>query len=94
MVDAQETYIQVDVRCRYGDELYRPAYRIYIDGDLLAERSFIWRDESTFVRENIVVFIGPGKHYLKIDKVGDARNYLDFTNVTVNGKLSDFEFYI
>ena len=39
-----------------------PFYRIFIDGELFTERSFIWDADSTHIRENIAANLDPGPH--------------------------------
>lgn len=94
MNDIEQVEITVDVWCREGDELYQPAYRIFVDGDLLAERNYLWTDTNLFIREHIYVDIGPGKHYLKVDRIGDVRDSLMISNIKVNGNPADFEFSV
>ena len=43
-----------------------PIYRIYVDDDLLTERTYMWSDPS-YVEENIIVLLDSGKHTLRIE---------------------------
>ena len=45
--------ITVDVYAKWIEKT--PAYRVYVDNDLLTERDFIWSSHSNFIRENILV---------------------------------------
>lgn len=44
-----------------------PKYRIFVNSDLLTERSIYWDFTSQYLRENIVVELEPGIHTLRID---------------------------
>ena len=44
-----------------------PKYRIYVNSDLLTERSIYWDYTSRYVRENLVIALDPGIHQLKIE---------------------------
>lgn len=43
-----------------------PFYRIFIDGELFTERSFIWDADSTHIRENIAANLAPGRHVAEV----------------------------
>ena len=61
-----------------------PVYRVYIDGDLLTERTWIWPAYETFICERIEVDIAPGEHRLElVDCSKTGVFYLK--NVTVDG---------
>lgn len=91
---SEQIEIKLDVHCRYGDELYRPSYRIFVDGDLLAERNFIWAGSRTYIEELLTVNLDHGKHYIKVDKINDPRMLLSVDNVRINEEPGDFEFSI
>ena len=52
-----ETDISVQVHRLSGDQDYN--YRLYINDDLITERTWIWRDCHVFVEENFKVDIDP-----------------------------------
>lgn len=43
-------------------------YRIYIDDDLITERTFIW-DTQTHISENIFVSLDQGEHSIKVQSI-------------------------
>jgi hypothetical protein len=45
-----------------------PTYRVYVDDDLLTERSWVWPAYEVFVREYIEVEVEPGAHRLTISE--------------------------
>lgn len=46
-----------------------PKYRVYVDSDLLVERTFLWDNNKNFIQENLVLVVEPGAHTLKIERV-------------------------
>lgn len=91
---SKQLEIKLDVHCRFGDELYRPAYRIFVDGDLLAERNFIWAGDQSYIEELLTVQLNEGKHYIKFDKISDPRGLLYFDNIRIDGSPGALEFSI
>jgi hypothetical protein len=76
--------IALDVYCsNSGGE---PIYRIYVNDDLLTERTWIWTTYDTYIRENIEVDIDPGTHRLSIEKLKDSVKFIA-KNLTVDGNL-------
>ncbi len=68
-----------------------PKYRIFVNSDLLTERSVYWDFTSQYVRENIVVELEPGIHILRIDlakgkgEIGlDNVKFHNINNIDVN----------
>jgi hypothetical protein len=85
-----EVKITADIYC---DRNFRPlefatdaqkSYRVYMDGDLLTERTYIWDNAEQFVRENIIVDIEPGPHEFKVIPAYPYYNVFSFKNFTVN----------
>ncbi len=78
----KETEISLDVYCRWIVTTY--AYRIYVDDDLLTERTYVWNNNSQFVRENIVVYLDPGEHTIRIEPVNPLFKGFRYENVHIN----------
>lgn len=79
------TVITLDVYCdttQHGT----PVYRVYVDNDLLTERSWIWPAYEIFIQENLEVDIEPGAHQVRIENCG-AETVFRPRNLTVNGEL-------
>jgi hypothetical protein len=76
--------ISVDVWCNY-DDFVKPAYRVYVDSDMLTERTFIWKSASQFIREHIEVNLAPGVHYLTIENLSPEMAAYRIENVQVDG---------
>jgi hypothetical protein len=77
--------VKVDVYCDHV-QTGEPVYRVYVDGDLLTERTWIWPTYEVYIRENIEVEVGTGSHLLRIENVYNNANFA-CKNLTVNGQV-------
>jgi hypothetical protein len=74
--------LTVDVYCTRGEG--SPTYRVYVDDELLTERTWGWPAYEMYVKEIISVNVAPGAHRLEVRECNcDAVFYVK--NVTVNG---------
>jgi hypothetical protein len=74
--------LTVDVYCIRGEG--NPTYRVYVDDEMLTERTWSWPIYEVFVKEMIEVNVEPGAHRLEIRECNcDAVFYVK--DVTVNG---------
>ena len=64
----REVELTFEIRCL--DVSKFPAYRIYVDGDLITERSFIW--EGVILKEHIYVMLEVGNHEVKLEELFDS----------------------
>jgi hypothetical protein len=87
----KEYKITVDVYAHWGDT--PPRYRIYLDGDLMTERDFVWPSHQTFIREHIIVDLEPGQHQLEVEQVG-KNGTITQKNVVVDGNPCLAEFTV
>jgi hypothetical protein len=78
------TAITIDVYCTLADNA--PAYRLFVDDELLTERSWIWPSYEVFIKENITVDIDEGQHNIKL--IGKNGKFT-FKNITVNNRAID-----
>jgi len=83
--------ITVDVYAHWGDK--PPVYRVYVDNDLLTERSFIWPGNKEYVKENILVNLSAGEHSIIVEQYGD-NGTITAKNITVDGVTSSNKFVI
>ena len=67
-------HINVDVKCHWSEN--PPIYRIYIDGDLITERTFGWPGYDTFLRENIICNLDSGIHNINIENCSPNGSFL------------------
>lgn len=89
-MNTKDVELTVDVLCKWGP--YSPSYRIYVDNNLLTERTYIWNNEEAYIREHIVINVPPGDHTLTLEKCGERWIFGEFslTNLTVDGKPAEF----
>jgi hypothetical protein len=76
--------ISVDVWCDY-DDFVKPAYRVYVDSDMLTERTFIWKSASQYIREHIEVNLETGSHYLTIENLTPEMAVYRIENLQIGG---------
>lgn len=79
-----EAVITVDIFCHWDAE--PKAYRIYVDNDLLTERTYLWRNTDQFVRENIIISAEPGDHQFKLEPVDSNFTGFQWQNFTINNQ--------
>ena len=91
----KEYKINIDVFCvKHNNE--NPVYRIYLDGDLITERTYIWNNakppatnEGQYVKENIWVNLGPGTHNVKLESVDPNFKGFYFKNLMVDDNSAE-----
>jgi hypothetical protein len=90
------TTVAIDVYCQKTHE-GNLVYRLYMDNDLLTERTWIWPAYEIYLNEVMEVELEPGEHCVKL--IND--NNITFKNVSVNqnivsiaDKLQEFVFKI
>lgn len=77
------TSIKVDVYCTTTNG-GQPSYRVYVDDELLTERTWIWAAYETYICENIEVELDSGEHEVKIAPIGKLQPFKP-KNLRVNG---------
>jgi hypothetical protein len=67
-------------------------YRVYIDDELITERTWIWGD-SVYLKEIIWVDIEPGQHCLKIEPIlpNPAQARFSIDNFRTNGIIESIK---
>jgi len=68
MDTTQHRTMTFDVKATWHDEP-PPIYRIFVDGHLITERTFVWAGHETYIKENLVCDLPPGTHVVKIENV-------------------------
>ncbi|CAB4133626.1 hypothetical protein UFOVP257_348 [uncultured Caudovirales phage] len=81
-----ECLIVADVHCHWSNT--PPSYRLYVDEDMLYERTFGWAGYQSYIEERIVCELDAGIHVLRVENCSDlskgaSRFY--FNNVLVDG---------
>lgn len=67
-------HIKVDVTCHWSD--HAPIYRIYVDDDLIVERTFGWAGYNNYIRENIICELNSGIHNLKLENCSQTGSFV------------------
>ena len=75
--------ITVDVYCGHLHDA-QPNYRIYIDGELLTERTWRWTPYKVYIQEHIEVNLEPGDHNILIDN-SKSESTFNLKNLLVRG---------
>ncbi len=84
--------INFDLLCKPGPDSDHPSYRVFVDGDLLTERSFVWNSMENYIQELVIVKLSPGRHSLKVQPLVDPYNRIVVERLTINGQPCDFDF--
>ena len=58
-------HIDVSVYCHWSEE--PPVYRIYVDSDLITERTFSYPGYQNYIIEHLVCNLEPGIHTVRIE---------------------------
>jgi len=86
------TCIDVDVWCKYDGPA--PTYRVYVDHEMLTERTFTWASKNNYIKEHLEVDIEPGWHEVRIENCsGNAVSFIT-GDVLVNGKAASTKFLV
>lgn len=78
-------HIKVNVFCHKADT--PPVYRIYVDDDLITERTFIWPGFKNYIRENLVCTLEPGTHRLTIENCSKM-GYFELSGFEIDGNTN------
>ena len=77
-----EYKVNVDVYGAWQD--HPPVYRIFIDNEMICERSFLAMDYE-FLREHIIVNLPSGEHTFRFEELkSKGPNRLSYKNLLVN----------
>lgn len=72
--------IAVDVYCRPLTD-QTPIYRLYVNDELFAERSWIWK--NIYLEENIALNVSPGDYVIKFEVIPPESAVLKSKNYRV-----------
>lgn len=75
-------HLSADVHCHWSEN--PPSYRIYVDNDLLTERTFKWAGYQIYIREHMVCNLDPGIHTVRIENCAGTGNF-KLENLIVEG---------
>lgn len=80
-MNKKEIVLSFDLFCSWDNT--PPVYRIFIDNELIVERTYIWK-KPDYVRENLVLLLEPGTHFFYIQSLF-SKDIVQETNITING---------
>lgn len=83
--------VHLTVRVTIGSDRPR-IYRLYVDDDLITERTYIWGRTSS-VDENVIVALESGKHEVRVETVIidpsiDTVDFFRITRLKIDGKIA------
>lgn len=89
-----EVSITVDLWCKYKSQK-PPAYRLYVNNELLTERTFLWDQHINYLTEHLIVEVDRGVHELRLEPI-DGNPTTEFTleNMHVNGRPAGLKFRV
>ena len=88
---AEFSHIKVNVICKNKADNDFLIYRIYVDNDMLTERTFGWPAYKIYIRENLICLLEPGLHQLKVVNTSGA-GVFDLTDFSLNGDVNCSKF--
>ena len=70
------TKLEVDVYSHWSND--PPIYRIYVDDEMLVERTFAWPSYQNYIKEHMYCDLGTGVHTLRLENLNaDSRFNLE-----------------
>lgn len=79
----RQAELSIEVHCLYANK--GPRYRVYVDQDLLTERTFTWPSGKQYVEEHLVVHLQPGQHKIRIENVDPDLGIITTKNLKLDG---------
>jgi len=70
----------LDLHCHWSRR--PPDYRLYVNHELFAERTFIW-PSTHYLQEIIQLNAPPGRYMVRVDNLGDADCQFKIRNIHV-----------
>jgi hypothetical protein len=75
--------ITFDVHCYYKDQI-GPRYRVYVDNDLITERTFDY-GTNFHVEETVIIEAFAGRHHFRVENVDPTLGTFVVENLKVDG---------
>lgn len=75
-------FVSFDLWCDWSGN--PPAYRLYLDGELLTERNYIWNNPRQIIQERIPANLTEGKHYLTLENLNTSSSTFHIRNFRIN----------
>jgi hypothetical protein len=74
--------LKFNVHCYYSGT--NPRYRVYVDTDLITERTFVWREDQ-YIEETVIIEAPAGTHRLRVENVDPALGTFSVENIKLDG---------
>jgi hypothetical protein len=74
--------LKFDVHCYYDNQ--SPRYRVYVDDDLMTERTFVWREDQ-YIEETVIIEAPVGTHKLRIENIDPHLGTFTVDRIMVDG---------
>jgi hypothetical protein len=71
------------VHCYYSGA--NPRYRIYVDEDLITERTFVWNSDNQYIEEHVIIDAPIGQHTLRVENVDPSLGTFTVENILLDG---------
>jgi hypothetical protein len=75
------TKLEIDVYSHWSDN--PPVYRIYVDDEMLIERTFGWPSYQNYIREHLYCELATGVHTLRLENL-DTNSRFELDHFTVD----------
>jgi len=79
----KQAELTFQVHCYYSG--VPPRYRVYVDTDLMTERTFTWDTNEQYIEEHVIIDAPIGSHTLRIENVDPELGTFTIENMLVDG---------
>lgn len=86
----KQAELTFEVHCQYAHN--PPRYRVYVDSDLITERTYSWEPRKFFIEEHVIIEAMQGEHKLKIENVDPDYGFFTIKNIKLDGVPTPREF--
>jgi hypothetical protein len=73
--------ITCDIHCTAESARKNPVYRLYVNDELFAERTWIWQD--SYLEELLQIQAPPGVYNIKLQNVTPSRGWTSMHNIQI-----------
>ena len=81
-------HVTFELWCNWSDK--PPAYRVYINDDLMTERTYTFNNNEEYLEERVPLLTKSGAHFLTIVNLDADRSSFTIKNFKINGKVRDY----
>ena len=81
----REVIITFKLLCNWRGET-GPVYRLYLNKELVTERTYIWDNSMEVIQERIPAYLEPGPHNLYVENLNPELGTILIDNFRINGQ--------